>query len=397
MRSLLPVLLASVASFACSPKTPAEAEPDAAAKSPAGAAASEDTGQATELGEVEEDAYDPDDDVIEIEGPAAKREPNSVPIHAIDLSDTQVAWQRHATLDDPAIELLAVTSGVVGRSPAGIYTLEGETLVPQPDLTLTSDAVLLGHWPSEVWELSSSPVAADADGNPRYEYALRRLARGRTWVVEKVGGAERWTGEARAVRKGWHSGLLIRSGSSLVRVGSRKDPPKIGMRMGQQILDVIESNSGRLYNISLRPNGVYVQSACFAHSCVRDQAKKLPLTREWEFGAQIPRQRHSLSMLAKVTIDGVVSHQLLHYGIGGWTLETLVHPPTGIWPSAAGGLWLLSGDELRYRSSTGEWSKVAAPEGASKLSAAVSEDLKTLWIVAKVGSEATLWSTRADL
>ena len=402
MRSLLLALVPLA--LACSPSSPnaggepspasARAEPEPSADAN-GETSSADPAGETSAAAAEDEAGD-EDDVIEIEGPETERAANVVPIRAIELVDAQVEWTKVATLDDPAVELVPVASGVVAESPVGVFGLGKGGLERLPSVKIPVDAQLLGHWPRDVWAVNTVPLPAHGGGRLRFRYTLQHLDRELTWSPQRIAGEDQWVGDAQALRKGWLAGVLVRSGSSLTRIGSRKDAPKIGMRMGKVVLDVVESASGRLYNVSLRPNGVYVQAACFSQSCVEDQAKKLPLTSDWEFGAQVPRQRHSFSMLAKVTVDGVVSHQLLHYETGGWSLETLVHEPTGMWPTAAGGLWLLVADELRYRTVKGQWYAVPAPEGASKLSVAVDLDLETVWVVAKVGGESTLWSTAAD-
>jgi hypothetical protein len=361
----------------------AHADPSAA-----GAEIASETASATETGS------DPDDDVIEIEGSGAEEAETSIPVTPITLTPVEVEWTERQRLADPSLELVVVASGVVARARTGAYVLDDDAqqLVLRAGLSVP-DHALLGHWPDDVWKVEATPIAPAADGRPRYDYEVFGLDRELHWVAHKYQRQARWSGDALAVRKGWYAGLLVREGSSLTRLGSRKDAPKIGMRMGKLVLDTLETSSGRLYNISLRPNGVYIQPACFKRSCVEAHAKQLPFGSDWSFTDQIPRQRNSFSILAAVQTDGVVSQQLLHYETGGFRLETLVQAPTGLWPTAEGGLWLLVQDQLRYRSPRGEWFAVPSPPDASKLSAAMSADLKTLWVVARVGDEAVVFTT----
>ena len=369
--------------------SPTQAEAEAEAETDAPEAPAE-TGAAE--GDAGADAGD-DDDVIEIEGPETDDDRHGIPVSAIDLHPVEVAWTERQRLADPSVELVVVATGVVARARTGVYVLdEAERLVSRPGVTVP-DGGLLGRWPDDVWYAEASPIAPDADGRPRSEFQVFQLDRDLRWVAQTYKGQPRWAGDALAVRKGWYAGLLIREGSTLTRLGSRKDPPKVGLRMGKLVLDTIESSSGRLYNLSLRPNGVYVQPACFNQRCVEDQAKKFPFGSDWSFADQIPRQRNSFSIVAAVEVDHVVSTQLLHYETGGFRLETLVSAPTGLWPTVDGGLWLLVQDQLRYRSARGEWFAVPSPPGASKLSAAISADLETLWVLGRIGDEAVLFST----
>ncbi len=397
LRTLLIAAVAACGSSACSPSESSRTEPQAqtdSGKAPAAEPASETETDSGEVGE--DEAIEIEDDVIEIDGPEAKRGRNTVPVKSISLTPKTVEWRERERLADANLELVTVATGVVARSPAGVYTLDDdEHLVVRPGLTLPEQP-LLGHWPSDVWYVEAAPIAPDADGQPRFNYQLFQLDHELQWSPKKYGRRLRWSGPALAIRKGWLGGVLVREGSSLTRIGNRKDAPKVGIRMGKVVLDVVESSSGRLYNISLRPNGIYVQQACFTQTCVEDHAKKLPFGSEWSFATQIPRQRHSLSMLTSVEVDGAVSPQLLHYETGGWSLETLVHEPTGMWPTADGGLWLLVRDELRYRTPQGEWFAIAAPKGAGKLSVAIDTDLTTLWVATRIANQAVLFTTPAS-
>lgn len=392
MRSLL---LAACCIAGCSPEPSKQAEPlpqiDAAPiEQPLGV-----DDDASETGEPQPSDYD-EEAVIEIET-QTKRDRSLVPVQPIELTPAEVEWRKVASLADPELELIGVASGIVGRSSLGVYELDAEgQLVVRAGMTLPEEP-LLGHWPNDVWYVQSSPMPANAEGRPTFDYQLFQLDRDRQWVAHKYKKQQRWRGEASSVRKGWYGGVLVREGSKLTRIGHSKSAPKVGVRPGKIVLDTIESSSGRLYNISLRPSGVYVQEACFTQSCVEQAAKKLPTGTEWSFGAQIPRERHSFSMIATAKLDGVASHQLLHYGIGGWKLEPLERAPTGLWPSQNGGLWVQLGNQLHYRSSGGRWYAIALPEGSGKISVGVRSDLLELWVARRIADQVVIFATDANV
>jgi hypothetical protein len=388
MRLWLCTVLLAVA--ACSPEPATQAEPQPQPQvEPTPVASPSESDTAGETGDAQE--LPVEDDVIEIAG-EGKRDRNLVPVEPVTLTPAEVTWREMTRLPEADFELLGVASGIVGRSSSGIHEFEKDKLVIRPELTVP-DVQLLGHWPSDVWYVVATPLPANADGRPMFEYEAFRLDRDRQWVAQKYKKKLRFSGEA--LHKGWHAGMLIREGSSLGRIGSRKNPPRIGMRMGKIVLDTIESASGRLYNVSQRPNGIYVQEACFTQSCVEDNARKLPPGGEWSFATQIPRERNSFSMVATVKVEGVMSHQLLHYERGGWSLEPLDRLPSGMWPADDGGLWIAIGSELRHRTSKGAWYAIALPEGAGKFTAAMRADLRELWIASTIGEETVVFATAA--
>ncbi|HVI01585.1 MAG TPA: hypothetical protein VM869_22875 [Enhygromyxa sp.] len=390
MRWVGPTLVLAACCFAgCSPEPAKQAEPQpqvepTPVEQPRSDGDSESGDEALE-----------DDAVIEIET-NGRRDPSLVPVQSVEPTPAEVVWRKVTSVSDPSFELVSVASGIVGRSSSGIYELDAEQrLVSRADATLP-ELPLLGHWPDDVWYVESSPLPANAEGRPTFEYQLFHLDRDRKWVAEKYKKQLRWRGEASSVRKGWYAGVLVREGSTLTRIGNTKVAPKVGLRPGKVVLDTIETTSGRLYNISLRPSGVYVQEACFTQTCVEEHAKKLPPGTEWSFGAQVPRERNSFSMVATAKLEGVASHQLLHYGAGGWRLEPLDRAPTGLWPAENGGLWVLLGSELLYRTASGRWYAIALPEGVKKISVAMRSDLLELWVAAKIGEETVVFATDAN-
>lgn len=346
------------------------------------------------------------DEVIEISTPSSGVDPTAVPVTLALATPTSVAWREVSAFPESSVaetsvadlRLIPVANGVVARSTAGIHELDTDGhLVLRPDLTLP-EGTLVGHWPDDAWSIETKTAAPTSDGQPRFEYRVLRFdPKQQQWVAQPYRGKERWIGEPLAVRKGWHAaGLLIRESSTLTRIGSVKPAPDVGMRMGKLLLDTFETNSGQLYTVSQRPTGVHVQSDCPDLECVKQAAKKLPFGAAWSFSMQVPRQRKSLTIAARVDIDGTPADYLLHFEVGGWKLETLDRAPTGLWGNADGGLWAQLGDALWYRSPGGEWLEVALPEGAKKFSAALLGDRSELWIATNVDGQARVHATPAS-
>ncbi len=339
---------------------------------------------------------EPVEEVIEISTSDPGLEPTAVPVVAVAPKPTSVPWREVATLPEP-LEFVYVTSGVLARSRAGIHDLDPNgQLVLRPALSLP-ESPLVGHWPDDVWSIESEIAAPTDDGQMRFEYHVLRFDPDTLqWLPQPYHGKERFVGEPHAVRKGWQAGLLVRETSRLTRLGSTKPAPHVGMRMGKLLLDTFESSSGSLYTISQRPTGVHVQGDCADMECVKSTAKKLPFGTQWSFSIQVPRQRKSLTILARVDIAGTPTHYLLHYDVGGWKLESLERAPSGLWAGTDGGLWAEIGDALWYRSTSGHWFEVALPEGATDLSAALLEDGSELWISTTIDKSARVFATAAN-
>lgn len=338
-----------------------------------------------------------EDDVIEVATSDPALEPTAVPVVPLSPKPTTVPWREVATFSEP-IEFVYVATGVLARSSAGVHDLDPNgKLTLRPALSLP-ESPLVGHWPDDVWSIESEITSPTDDGQMRFEYHVLRFdPETLQWLPQTYHGKERWTGEPSAVRKGWQGGLLVRETSRLTRLGSSKSAPDVGMRMGKLLLDTFESTSGSLYTMSQRPGtGVHVQGDCTDMECVKSTAKNLPFGTEWSFSIQVPRQRKSLTTLARVDIAGTPTHFLLHFEVGGWKLESLELPPSGLWANVHGGLWAEFGDALRYRSSAGDWYEVALPEGATQLSAALLEDASELWISATVDGKHRVYATAAN-
>ena len=383
LRALLSAAL-TVASLACSkpaqdppPGTVSELPPVPEAK--AEAEAPEEQPPAEEVAEA----------VIELDAPDSGTKLPNTPVAPTALT---VTWREGAGFEQE-LELLYLASGVLARSGGQLYELDksGE-LVARPELELP-EGELLGEWPKDAWVARVTPVETTPSAE-QVEVELLRYKRGK-WKTQKIGRKTSWRATEPELRKGWHGGFLLREGSELTRVGTSHPKPRVGPRMGKALAAVIETRSNRIYSISSRPNALYAQRNCENFDCVEQHAVKLPYGKRWTFSIQVPRQRHSVTMLATVETASAVGYHLLHYEIGGWKLESLVHPPEGMWPDGEGGLWVLVDDALWYRDPGGEWFDVAPPEGASSISAAIAKKPAELWIAAELEGKPRVFATAA--
>ena len=384
------VLCSLLLAPACSPR--AEPEPAATTRAPPAAAASADApADEPAPGEAATDTGAGEADVIEIATEDDDRPFNLLAGSPVAPTPASVAW-REVTSDDAAIVFEYVAGGVLARIGDAHYERdESGALVRLTEFELPAGE-LVGYWPDDAWIVRSEP-ATDADA---VRYEVMQLDADHAWIAREVRGETSWLAEAQAVRKSGQAGVLLRDGSRVARLGSLRPTSKVGPRMGKQILDVFETRSGRLYTISDRVNGVYVQRDCEERACVQENARRLPHGHAWSFSMQIPRQQHSASMVARVVEDAVEGVMLLHYERGGWKLENLTRAPRGLWPDADGGLWMILGDALWHRSVGGAWVDVALPEGAGSISAAMLPDQSEVWLAARVDGRGVVFATPAS-
>ena len=336
---------------------------------------------------------------IEVDAPETKTAANSVETASVEPSPASVQWREVGRFDAP-LSFVYFASGALARSELGVYALDEEgglSLRPQLELP---DQPLLGRWPDDAWYVTRTKLEGQAkpkSGEPErsFEHQLMHLDGAGQWAPGKHKGKTSWVGAELDFHKGWRGGMLMREGSTLTPVGARGNTMKIGPRMGKVIVEVFEAPSGAVYTVSSRPTGYYVQRKCSNFACVEENAKKLPYGSEWSFGADVPRHRHGLSILAKVEDDGLSIHHLLHAGTQGWKLESLIHPPTGLWSTSEGGLWITLGDQLWFRDAEEAWHDVELPAGADSISAAMVIEGEELWIAASVGSGGVVFATAA--
>ncbi|KIG18637.1 hypothetical protein DB30_07652 [Enhygromyxa salina] len=330
--------------------------------------------------------------VIEIDGPTTA--PNTVPATPATPTPITLSWREVAEFPTP-LEFVYIQTGVLARGANGYYDLDDSgQLRPRAGLELPTGE-LLGDWPQDAWLVTSTQQPITPGQPLSFEHELLQLDADRKWIPRDFRGQPRWIAGAHVVRKGSLGTVLVREGSRLTRIGG-KDNPKTGPRMGKVIVDVVETRGGGLYNISERPNGIYVQINCDDRKCVDDNAKKLPHGSLWSFSTQVVRQQNAVSVVATVDRDGAVGQHLLHYERGNWKLESLLHPPTGLWPADDGGLWVIGNGKLLHRDGQGVWYTVALPEGAGSISAAMLSDRSELWLAANVKGKGVVFATPAS-
>lgn len=324
--------------------------------------------------------------------------PQSLVVEAEPLA---LPWRERGRVEAD-VELLPLASGVLARSDAGYFEGDSERgLVERPEIELPANGVdgLIGRWPGDVWLTTQTP----SEAGDRVELSFVHRSRKGEWVPGRHKYRDRWSGEDLGAAKSWRGGMLVRRGSTLIPVGGRKRTMKIGPRMGKQVVEVFESRSGTVYSISERSGAYYAQRRCMDFPCVQDEARRLPHGTQWRFGAQAPRHQHGLSILADVMLEGNTAHHIFHCGVHGWTLESLVERPLGLWASEAGELWLSvasvdgpSSRQLWVRDGDERWHAVALPAEVERFSVAYVEDGDELWIAARQGEHSVVYSTPAS-
>lgn len=408
--ALLVLFGATLLASACSSSASEQGAATSSARAGAGAKAegaegaaddADDAGAtASDASSTETGASSSVSEVIEIEADDEDRPHNLLASVPAEPTPATVSW-REVTSDEGEIDFVYFAGGVLARIGEAYYERDPNGALVRLAELERPEGELFGYWPEDAWRLRAEAVEASPDAppselGPSFRYQLDQLDEDRSWLPREYRGESTWTGEARSIRKGWLAGALIRDGSRLTRLGSVRPAAKIGPRMGKRILDVFETRAGEVYSISERPNGVYAQRDCEERACVQENARRLPHGHDWSFSMQVPRQQHSLSMVAQVIEDGVEGVMLLHYERGGWKLENLARAPRGLWPDHDGGLWIVIGGALWHRDVGGDWREVALPDGAASISAAMLLDQSELWLAASVGGRGVIFATAAS-
>ena len=336
--------------------------------------------------------------VIEIDVGTEAPDGKLVPIAPVAPEPRTLEWEPRASLDERLV-FVPLTGGVVASGASGVFELDEQgELVANPKLELP-EGELFGYWPESVWNIQVEPMEAQPeDEGPRFRYRMATLSRGK-WKVERRRGAERWRDGVVQFRKGWHGGLLLRKDTNVTRIGSKRPKPRPNARKGRELVDMFESRAGRLYTISTRSGGLYVQANCGDIKCVEQHARLLPRGTSWSFTMHTPRRSLDGSMVA----SNEDSHYLLSYDKGAskaedragsdWVLEPLAQLPRGMWPDAKGGLWLVIGAELWHRDRHGSWSIIELPGEGSELSAAMLSGQTELWIARTGAAKTAVFAT----
>lgn len=289
-------------------------------------------------------------------------------------------------------------AGVVGKAGDRWFQI-GESGELEPlEMDREPEAPLTGVWPNDAWWVQSRSVT---EGEFDYhQLRLMRLRGGRRWVPQTYSGKQ-WfhpgTDDEDEPHTSTRSGMLVYPASlqSITRVGGVHEEPTIGPHRGEAV-EFLETGKGRVYVLSVDGGTVYAQTECELEECVAGAAKRLP-KGPWGFGRRVARGKYTVSVLAHSNGKDFILH---HRGkSGGWLLEAIAEgeQPTGMWSSEEGGLWTVSGEHLRWRTTEGEWRDVVIPEGLTSLSVALTKDRTTVWIAGMSAGAPKIFTTAANV
>jgi hypothetical protein len=333
------------------------------------------------------------------DAPAAA--PSVVPSSVVTPVAFTAPWRELASPSE-ALSFVNLDAGVLASSASGLLELDdsGQWVVRTEIEAWPSNTDLIGEWPNNVWYIERRDGTIGADDRAEYweELRLMRLRNGKRWVPQEYQAEQRFTDDGHDFQIGAKGGLLVTHEGKVTRVAGGTDDPVIGEFKGE-LLAFAETRSGRVYPITDSAGAVWVQRDCQDSDCVEQNAIQLPLGDRWNFGRQIARQRHSVTLVATARPPGqteTVDH-LLHYGTGGWKLEAIAQAPDGMWPSKDGGLWAKLGAELWHRDPDGAWRNVALPAGASSVSVALRGDQNELWITGIVAGKPAVYAVHANV
>lgn len=323
-----------------------------------------------------------------------------VAINPWAASPHTATWQLAAEPAEAVTFVNSLQAGVLGRTATGWLQRDeaGQLVAATMDIEPKFD--IQGVWPSDAWWIDERWVKQDGE-EMEMEYQELRLM--------KLRGGDRWVPQEYTFSQWFHpgtdgelhqrastlSGMLVISGyDNITRVAGKHPDPMVGPHRGE-IVEIIESGSGKVYVISSHEGSLFAQIECEDDVCVAEKAAKLPVS-DCRLGRQVARGRHSVSMAITCSEGEFILH---HRGKSdGWLLDALPagEKPTGMWASEEGGLWTLTGERLRWRDTESVWRDVALPEGLTGPSFALTEDRKQVWLAGTVGGAAKVFTTNAN-
>jgi hypothetical protein len=376
-------------------ETPADPEPEPETKVPDPEVEAEPPEELPPPPDAEPDVEEPAEPA-EVEPPPPAPEIEIVPW---SVSPRVPTW---APLPDPEspLALVALDSGVLGKSDAGWFQLGEVDALEKVEMDVEPPAPIVGMWPDDAWFVQER--WRKYDGDEEYlELRLMRLRGGKRWVPQVYSGTgEQWfhpgTDDELKPRMSTRSGMLVYGTfDDIDRVGGKHDAPTVGPHLGE-VVDFVETGKGRTYVLSYHEGAYYAQSECEDDACVQAQASKFP-AGSWKFGRQVPRGRYSVSVLASSDGREFVLH---HRGkSGGWVLDELpaAERPEFTWSSQEGSLWTLGGGRLRLRDTEAKWFDVALPDGLSDVSVAVTQDRRRVVVSGVVDGMPKLFATEGNV
>jgi hypothetical protein len=330
----------------------------------------------------------PSDPVVE---PVASAE---VEITAIAPTDHTAAW-RSIQAPSEAIELVDLSAGVLGKGASGYFQIaEGQLAAVTFDPAPEGDGDVFGVWPDDAWVIERREKP-DENDEIIVTIRLMKLRDGTRWVPQAYAGEQRFVLADQQFRKSTRAkgGLLVSEPGTTERLAGNGEPPAIGSHRGE-LVDYVETDSGKVYVISKEGAAFHVVSDCSDEACVTEKSRALPLT-DWTFARQVTRDRHAASMLASASGREFV----LHVRPQGWALGEFPvgsSKPEAMWASEDGGLWIKGADTLWHRDPSGTWRTVTLPEGLSGISVAVTTDQRELWIAGTLAGASVVFATQAN-
>lgn len=326
--------------------------------------------------------------------PAGEEVERATPIYAQHAA----AWSPKTAPADRITLQGELYAGVVGKAGDSWFQIGASDELELLEMDREPEAALTGVWPEDAWWVQSRSVT---EGEFEYhQIRLMRLRGGRRWVPQAYEGRQ-WfhpgTDDEVEPHTSTRSGMLIYPDSleSITRVGGKHDEPMIGPHRGRAI-EFLETGKGRVYVLSVDEGTLYAQTECDLEDCVAGAAKRLP-RGSWRFGRRVARGKYTVSVLAHSDGKDFILH---HRGkSGGWLLESLADGelPAGMWSSEEGGLWTLSGEHLRWRTTEGEWRNVELPEALTSPSVALTRDRTAVWIAGMASGAPKVFTTGANV
>lgn len=333
--------------------------------------------------------------------PTPSAPPDELAIRPWSVAPRTAAWTLVAEPPE-ALALVDLNAGVLGRAGGRWWQIAADGAITAVEMNIEPELPILGVWPTDAWFVNRRFRNYDDGSDMEYlELRLMKLRGGNRWVPQVYSGTgEQWfhpgTDDEDEPHMSATSGMLVypRSLERITRVAGRHGDPVLGPHRGD-VVDFLETASGKVHVLSRDAGGTYAQIACEDDACVATNTRKLPLSG-WTFGRRLARGKHSVSVLA----TGEARAFMLHHDgkSGGWRLDEFPagETPNGMWASAAGGLWTLTGARLRRRDTDGTWYDVALPEGMTGPTVAVDLDRARVWVSGVVGGAAKVFTTPAD-
>ena len=371
---------------------PSEAPAEPAAETGAETSGGDTTGGAAATEEDDDDGEEYDDD-------SAEANVKSIAVMPWKATAGTRSWTEVASPAAGLSFVMTLDAGVLGKAGASWQQGAAGALSA---VSMDRDPVLpiLGRWPDDAWYVESR--TKEEDDFDYIELRLMKLRGGNRWVPQSYGpNGDQWFHPGTEDEVEPHisavTGMLVYNDSlsDMTRVAGKSGDPELGSSKGDAY-DFFETGRGKIYLISSDYQGTWAQTDCEDEDCVDAVAERFP-AGSWSFGRRVARGRYAVSVLATNNGRTYILHQ--RGKAGGWVLDELPageSAPAGMWASDEGGLWILTGDHLRWRDTDSAWHEIALPAGIKGISGAVSADRRELWLAGQVGGGTKVYVTNAN-